>query len=69
MNGFQVCRRLKTDPQHARIPVVLLTVRDSEADRFWGTEVGCDLYLAKPMDPGGIVLQVQQVIGAEADRR
>jgi DNA-binding response OmpR family regulator len=43
LNGFQVCRRLKSDSRTRNVPVVLLTAKDSDADKFWGREVGADL--------------------------
>jgi DNA-binding response OmpR family regulator len=43
--------------------VVLLTAKDSEADRFWGAEVGADLYLTKPMDPASVVARVRGLLG------
>ena len=62
LNGFQVCRRLKQDDRTQAIPVVLLTAKDSEADRFWGKEVGADLYLTKPIDPWKVVQQVLELL-------
>lgn len=63
LNGFQVCRRAKADPALGDVPVVLLTAKDSEADRFWGAEVGADLYLTKPMDPASVVARVRGLLG------
>ena len=42
----------------------VLTAKDTEADRFWGSEVGADLYLAKPADPAQVVQHVEQLLGA-----
>ncbi len=64
LNGFQICRDLKGDPELGVIPIVLLTAKSSEADRFWGSEVGADLYLTKPIDPGTVVLHVQELLEA-----
>ena len=64
LNGFQVCRRLKEDEAHGSIPIVLLTAKDTDADRFWGSEVGADLYLTKPIEPAQVVTQVQELLGA-----
>ena len=50
LNGFQTCRRLKSDPATARFPVVILTTKDEPADQFWATEVGADAFLNKPVD-------------------
>lgn len=62
LNGYQVCRQLKQDRGLAAVPVVLLTAKGTEADRFWGGEVGADLYLMKPIDPAEVVKQVQGLL-------
>ena len=50
MDGFQVCRRLKDDPETRHIPVVLVTALDGRADRVTGLEAGADEFLTKPID-------------------
>jgi two-component system cell cycle response regulator len=50
MDGFQVCRRLKDDPETRHIPVVLVTALDGRADRITGLEAGADEFLTKPID-------------------
>jgi two-component system cell cycle response regulator len=50
MDGFQVCRRLKDDPETRHIPVVLVTALDGRADRIQGLEAGADEFLTKPID-------------------
>ncbi|MFI4933689.1 MAG: PleD family two-component system response regulator [Caulobacterales bacterium] len=50
MDGFQVCRRLKDDPETRHIPVVLVTALDGRADRITGLEAGADEFLNKPID-------------------
>jgi len=62
LNGFQVCRKVRSDPDLADVRLVLLTAKDSEADRFWGSEVGADLYLAKPLDPARVVASVRALL-------
>ena len=47
-NGFQVCRTLKTSTDTKGIPVVMLTSKNQESDRFWGMKQGADAYLTKP---------------------
>jgi DNA-binding response OmpR family regulator len=62
LNGFQVCRRLRDDDALKEMPIVLLTAKDTEADQFWGFEVGADLYLTKPIEPGEVVAEVQKLL-------
>ncbi|HEY3694584.1 PleD family two-component system response regulator [Phenylobacterium sp.] len=50
MDGFQVCRRLKDDPETRHMPVVLVTALDGRADRIAGLEAGADEFLTKPID-------------------
>lgn len=40
LNGYQTCRRLKSGPVTAGIPVVICTSKDQPADEFWAAEVG-----------------------------
>src|SRR2546430_2473679 len=49
MDGFEVCRRLKSNPATHFIPVVMVTALDSPADRVRGLEAGADDFLTKPV--------------------
>jgi CheY-like chemotaxis protein len=55
VNGFEVCKAIKENPDLQDIFVVLLTAKGQEADRIRGDQVGADLYLTKPFDPDRIV--------------
>lgn len=50
INGYQVCRDLKENPATKNIPVILLTAKSQESDKFWGKEVGANDYVVKPYD-------------------
>ena len=50
MDGFEVCRRLRTTPGTAHLPIVLVTAFDRPADRMRGLESGADDFLTKPVD-------------------
>ncbi len=50
MDGFEVCRRLKDEPETRHIPVVLVTALDGRSDRITGLEAGADDFLTKPID-------------------
>src|SRR5215472_14270275 len=50
MDGFEVCRRMKNDPETRHIPVVLVTALDGRGDRITGLEAGADEFLTKPID-------------------
>ena len=48
MDGFKVCRTLKADPVTAKIPIVLVTSKGGDSDRFWGKKQGAEDHVAKP---------------------
>lgn len=48
-NGYQVCRELKTTPATKGIPVVLVSGKDQDSDRYWGMKQGADDYVVKPV--------------------
>jgi DNA-binding response OmpR family regulator len=47
MNGYQVCHRLKRNPETASIPIIMMTVADSSEATLAGLEAGADDYIAK----------------------
>lgn len=61
-NGFQACRELKGHPEYARIPVVLVTSKDGESDKFWAQQQGADGYVVKPFTKEELLGQVQRFL-------
>ena len=64
-NGFQVCRTLKKDPEHKDTPVILLTSKSENSDKFWGMKQGADEYITKPYNPVDLLLAIKQHLGAK----
>jgi twitching motility two-component system response regulator PilH len=62
-NGFQACRELKANPNLGRIPVVLVTSKNSESDKFWGLQQGADGYVVKPFTGAQLIGAVQGLVG------
>lgn len=50
MNGYQVCRLLKDDEDTRSIPIIMLTAKDQQSDRFWGLATGADEYIVKDFE-------------------
>jgi DNA-binding response OmpR family regulator len=67
MNGFEVCKAVKSDPSLSGTFVVLLTAKGQELDRTTGAEVGADLYMTKPFDPDAVLARVAQVLAIELE--
>jgi len=62
MSGFEVLRRLKSEPSTAAIPVVMLTARTGDTDVSDAWECGADLYLSKPFDPSELVAFITRML-------
>lgn len=50
MNGYQLCKLLKKDPNFKSVVIVMLTAKTAETDRVWGLKAGSDEYLLKPFN-------------------
>ena len=61
MDGFEVCRRLKGDPQTAHIPVVMVSALDQRSDRLEGLSAGADDFITKPYDDMALMTRVRSL--------
>ena len=59
MDGFAVCHEMRG---RSRVPILMLTARDEEADRVVGLEVGADDYLTKPFSPRELVARMKAIL-------
>lgn len=65
LNGLEVCRQLKRNPDLQHIPIIMVTAKGDEMDRVVGLELGADDYVVKPFSIREIVLRIQKLL----DRR
>ncbi|MAE63116.1 MAG: DNA-binding response regulator [Phycisphaeraceae bacterium] len=66
MDGLELCRRLKGDPQTDSVPVVMLTARGEESDIVVGLEMGADDYVVKPFSPRVLNARLRAVLRRHA---
>ena len=62
MDGFETCRRLKSDQQTIHIPVVMVTALDERAERLRGLECGADDFLTKPVDYDTLLARLKSLL-------
>lgn len=71
IDGWEATRMLKADPATRGIPIIALTAHALATDRAKAVEVGCDGYLAKPIEPRRVVEEIERhlSLGSDSDTR
>jgi len=64
--GIDVCRRVRGDPQHAGLPILLLTALDRPEDKVRGLEAGANDFLSKPFDLSELSARVRSLLRSKA---
>lgn len=69
-NGFDVCRKMKSNPELKTIPVIILSAKDEELDIILGLELGADDYVSKPFSPKILFSRIKAVLrrGKESEK-
>ncbi|MGH8011515.1 MAG: response regulator [Candidatus Binataceae bacterium] len=62
MSGLELCRRIRSTPATATLPILMLTARGAEVDRVLGLEMGADDYVAKPFSPREVAARVKALL-------
>ncbi len=62
IDGLEVCKKLKTDPELANVAIIMLTAKGEEADITLGIKLGADDYVTKPFSPKELVARVRAVL-------
>jgi two-component system cell cycle response regulator len=69
MDGFEVCRRLRSNPRLAEIPIILVTALDDRQSRLQGIEAGADDFVTKPFDHAELRARVRTITRLNRYRR
>jgi len=64
INGFDLCRRLRSNPETEKIPIVFCTSKNQDFDRFWGLRQGGTAYVTKPFAPNELIDAVNTCLSA-----
>jgi DNA-binding response OmpR family regulator len=63
LDGYEVCKAIKSSPQTRHIPVILLSAKGRNVDQKLGFDVGADDYITKPFSPRKLVERINQLLG------
>ncbi len=66
IDGYEVYRRIKLNPETKDIPVLFLTAKARSEDIDFGLALGADGYITKPFSPSKLVAQVEKVLGTNS---
>ncbi len=62
IDGLEVCRAVRNDPQTAAIPIIMVTAKGEESDRIVGLELGADDYITKPFSPNEVIARIRALL-------
>ena len=62
IDGLTVCKKIKSDPQTANMPIIMVTAKGDESDVVAGLEVGADDYITKPFSPKVLIARVRAML-------
>jgi DNA-binding response OmpR family regulator len=69
VQGLEVCRQVRADPDHASMAIVILSAKDAEVDRVLGLEIGADDYVVKPFSMRELTARVRAALRRTAGQR
>ncbi len=67
MDGFEVLKNIRRDPETENLPVIMLTAKAQDKDVFEGYHYGADMYLTKPFNPMELVTFVKRIAAGSND--
>ncbi len=62
LSGLEICRIIRSNPDTAALPVIMLTAKGEEIDRVLGLEMGADDYITKPFSPRELIARIKAVL-------
>jgi DNA-binding response OmpR family regulator len=68
IDGYELCETLRTQPETANLPIVMVTARTSWAEQRRGFQAGCDRYIRKPIDLNFLLDEIRAVLSERAPK-
>ncbi|HWD40402.1 MAG TPA: response regulator [Fimbriimonas sp.] len=68
MDGFEVLKSIRREPETENLPVIMLTAKAQDKDVFEGYHYGADMYLTKPFNPMELVTFVKRILQSNDDQ-
>jgi twitching motility two-component system response regulator PilH len=62
MDGFKTCRQIKKDPELANTPVIMVTSKTSDSDKFWAEKQGANRFVTKPFTPESLAEAIKAFV-------
>ena len=62
MDGFELCRKLREEPETSHVPIIMLTAKSSDEHNVEGVEAGADVYFAKPLNMLKLIPQIENLL-------
>ena len=66
MDGLKLVKRVRTDPVHKDVPIVIITTESAEEDRQRALSLGANAYITKPIQAPQVIAKVRELLGLEA---
>ncbi|MBN9161421.1 MAG: response regulator [Myxococcales bacterium] len=66
MDGLKLVKRVRTDPVHKDVPIVIITTESAEEDRQRALSLGANAYITKPIQAPQVIAKVRELLGIEA---
>jgi two-component system chemotaxis response regulator CheY len=63
MDGLKLVKRVRTDPVHKEVPIVIITTETAEEDRQRAMQLGANAYITKPIQAPTVIAKVKELLG------
>jgi CheY-like chemotaxis protein len=62
MDGFNTCRKIKKDPELAQTPIIMVTSKNQDSDKFWAERQGANRFITKPFSPDDLAAAIKAFV-------